>query len=264
MRERILAGGRKPEVAGATPKLEPAQSGAPHTNSLGMTLIPLPGAPETQRLLLAEAEVTSGQYESYLKATGQRWQQKPTHVASPEHPASGLTWRDAQAFCEWLTQQQRSAGLIPESARYRLPTDLEWSAAAGLTGETGALPDQRDLAVTNHYPWTPSGAWPPPLRAANVEASKLPGFSDPHAYTGPVKSGEPNALGFYELGGNVSEWCQDPWPANPTERVYRGGSWLSSTSDELLSSRRYHAPAEGARDQVGFRCVLDLGPAPSK
>ena len=234
--------------------LTPAKSGTPHTNSLGMILLPLPSS----RTLLGQTEVTARQYELYLKATGLTWPDKPPHIASPEHPAAGIPWKTASAFCDWLTRNQLEAGLIPAGARYRLPTDLEWSTAAGLDAEPGADPEARNGQTADHFPWKPTTAWPPPLRAANLDSTKIPGFDDAHAYTCAVSANEPNARGFYELGGNVSEWCADPWPGKPDDRVHRGGYWLSSSREELLTATRSHAPQEVSRGNVGFRCALEL------
>ena len=95
--------------------------------------------------------------------------------------------------------------------------------------------------------------------AANLDATKIPGTSDSYSYTAPVDSSRTNALGLYEMGGNVSEWCEDAWPSAPEERVIRGGSWLSYDKDALLTSARAHALKNAARADLGFRCVLDLG-----
>ena len=263
MRARIS--GTMGSTATATPdlpdpaSLTPAKTGAAHTNSLGMKLLPLPNGP----ILLGQTEVTARQYELFLEATGQTWPDKPPHLSSSEHPAAGIPWQSATAFCEWLTRRQSEAGLIPAGARYRLPTDVEWSAAAGLDTEPGTDPATRNGQTADHFPWNPATTWPPPLRAANLDAPKIPGFDDTHAYTCPVTANEPNARGFYELGGNVSEWCADTWPGTPDDRVFRGGSWLASTREELLTARRSHAPRNVSRANIGFRCALELPvPAP--
>lgn len=256
MRERLAGASSSPSspTTSIPTSLTPAKSGQSHTNSLGMTLLPIPGS----KTLIAKTETTAGFYEAFLKATNQTWTDKPSHVSSPEHPVTGIPWKQAAAFCEWLTQSQQEAGLIPKEALYRLPTDLEWSAAAGLADEVGPDPSTRNGGNTSVFPWSPSTSWPPPLRTANLDAPKIPGFADPFPYTCPVLSNEPNSLGFYELGGNVAEWCVDTWPDTPDDRVYRGGSWLSSTKEELLSSNRSHAPSDSPRGNVGFRCALEL------
>jgi formylglycine-generating enzyme required for sulfatase activity len=61
------------------------------------------------------------------------------------------------------------------------------------------------------------------------------------------------------MGGNVAEWCVDTWPAAPEERVIRGGSWLGSDKDTLLTSARAHTLKNATRSDLGFRCLLDLG-----
>lgn len=260
MRERLSGASASPSSAPASipTNLTPAKPGTPHTNSLGMTLLPLP----ENKVLVSKTEITAGFYEAYLKATQQTWSDKPSHVSSPEHPVAGIPWNQATAFCEWLTKTQQDAGLIPKDASYRLPTDIEWSAASGLADEPDSDPSSRNGKNTTHFPWKPATAWPPPLRAANLDAPKIPGFADPHPYTCPVASNEPNELGFFELGGNVAEWCLDPWPDTPDHRVYRGGSWLSSAREELLTSKRSHAAFDAPRGNVGFRCALAFPDAP--
>ena len=256
---RRLAGEADPVSAGSGPdpaSLKPATVGSRHLNTLGMTLLPLPGG----KVLLAENELRAADYEAYLKATRQTWVDKPPHISSPQHPAAGLSWRSATDFCDWLTRTQREAGLIPEGARYRLPTDAEWSAAAGLDTEEGADPIAKNGRESSQFPWGTD--WPPPARSANLDAPKIDDFDDTFAYTCPVDSHDPNARGFRELAGNVAEWCQDAWADKPGDRVYRGGSWLSSERAELLTSKRQHAPEDAERANIGLRCALELPIAP--
>jgi len=251
---RRLAGGSNPDAALPAPKtLQPPARQQPFMNTTGMTLLPLPQG----SVLIAETLVTAGQYELFLQAKSHTWTDKPSHIASPEHPAAGLSWERATEFCTWLTETERATGLLPEGARYRLLSDVEWSAAAGLDDESGLDPEARHLATPDHFPWSPP-RWPPPVGAANLDATKIAGFDDAFAYTSPVKATSPTERGFYDLAGNLAEWCADPWPSQPDHRVYRGGSWLSSAQEDLLTSRRHHAPASAARDNIGFRYALDL------
>ncbi len=238
-------------------KLTPAKAdGSTFLNALGMRFVPLA---ENSSILVCATETSVANYEAWLQDTGARWSNKPSFLLGGDHPAAGVSWEEATAFCAWLTERDRASKLIPADASYRLPTDLEWSQAAGLTGEQGANPAERHRGNKSHYPWpTVKGDWMPQPLTANLDAGKIPGTSDTSSYTAPVTTSTPNQLGLHEMGGNVAEWCQDPWPGSAEERVIRGGSWLGFDKDALLTSVRGHGLRNSTRADLGFRCVLDL------
>ena len=68
----------------------------------------------------------------------------------------------------------------------------------------------------------------------------------------------PNALGFYDLAGNVREWCADWMDGARKERVVRGSCWKTSTPVWLLSSRRIGTKPIAHYSNYGFRCVLEV------
>ncbi len=74
----------------------------------------------------------------------------------------------------------------------------------------------------------------------------------------------PNALGLYDMAGNVWQWCADNYKKNGALRhwgVLRGGSWADYGPNILQSSYRNVVPS-GERDVIyGFRCVIDLDAA---
>ena len=238
--------------------LKPAVAdGSTFVNALGMHFLPLQ---EKGVVLICATETSVRDFETWLRDVGRTWSQKPSFLLGGNHPAAGVSWEDATAFCAWLTERDRANKLIPATASYRLPHDTEWSLATGLKNETGADPAARHHADKTHYPWTPKADdWKPPALTANLDATKIPGTTDTYSYTAPVDSARANALGLYEMGGNVSEWCEDAWPGAPDEHVIRGGSWLSFDKEVLLTSYRSHALKNVARADLGFRCVLDLG-----
>ncbi|MDZ4289376.1 MAG: SUMF1/EgtB/PvdO family nonheme iron enzyme [Prosthecobacter sp.] len=236
----------------------PATRGKPNVKLLGMEFLPV-GA---DHALICSTEVRVQDFELWLKETARSWDKKPPFLLGASHPAAALTWADAQAFCDWLTMKDQTAKLIPAAAKYRLPTDLEWSRAAGLTTETGADPAQRDRADKTHYPWSATGAFPPPALSVNLDASRLTGYNDTYSYTAPVTAELASATGVIGMGGNVAEWCADEWPGAPGERVIRGGSWQGFDKELLLTSARRHALADSAQADVGFRCILELPPSP--
>jgi formylglycine-generating enzyme required for sulfatase activity len=169
---------------------------------------------------------------------------------------------EARAFCEWLS--------LKESRTYRLPSDAEWSAAAGL----------------GKYPW--GNTWPPSATAGNYAGEEsaqgmpdtwrtIPGFADGYPRTSPVTAFAENALGLYNMGGNVWEWCEDAYhptmnsaealqesselmaetaPGGIHFRVVRGACWIDFAEIRQRTSYRWPLYPAARTDGVGFRCVV--------
>ena len=224
---------------------EPGQS---FTNSLGMKFVPLAEV----RISVWETRVQD--YEAFSRASGRHYEPADFQQA-PTHPVVKVNWFDAMAFCKWLTDKERDENLIEDRQSYRLPTDREWSLAVGLANESGATPQARDGKIKNEFPW--GKQWPPPAGAGNYPA----GAGQRRGTTMPVGSFKANALGLYDLGGNVWEWCSDTYKggSSGTGRdwgVLRGGSWATSNRLEMQSSYR-NVVDRNERDVIyGFRCVL--------
>ncbi len=82
------------------------------------------------------------------------------------------------------------------------------------------------------------------------------GSNDGFATTAPTGSYPPNSSGIYDLGGNVWEWCLDPYKPGSRWGMLRGGSWANNRRAELLTSYR-NVVDRNERDVIyGFRCVL--------
>jgi formylglycine-generating enzyme required for sulfatase activity len=212
-------------------------------------------------------------YEAFCRATGRRMD-PPDFGQNAMHPVLKVNWFDANAFCKWLSEKEHEEGVIEEGQFYRLPTDLEWSAAVGLPNEGGATPEARDGKIRNEFPW--GKQWPPTSGAGNYSdrsarlrrVSVIENYSDSYPTTSPVGSFKPNPLGIYDLGGNVWEWCVDsykgagdsPAGAGRDWGVLRGGSWATSNRLEMQSSYR-NVIDRNDRDVIyGFRCVLATRP----
>ena len=256
LKQRMTGGGDASDLPDPN-KLSPAVAGTPYLNTLGLRFAPLEAG---GGVLICKTETRVRDFDAWLKATNGTWLKKPPFLLGDTHPAAGVTWEDAKNFCQWLTEKERRSSLIPSNATYRLPSDLEWSVAAGLKAESGKDPAERHMADKQHFPWPvkSQAEWRPPVMSVNLDGTRIPGFSDSFSYTAPVDKSTPNPLGLYEIGGNVSEWTEDSWPSAPEERVIRGGSWLMFEHDRLLTSARDHAPKGSARADLGFRLVLEL------
>jgi formylglycine-generating enzyme required for sulfatase activity len=188
----------------------------------------------------------------------------------PEYPVVGINWEDAQAFCDWLTEKELREGTVPRGAKYRLPTDAEWSWAVGLAKEEGATPAERSDRDQIRFPW--GVGYPPPRSGIGNYADTawharfpdepwLEGYSDGYPTTSPVGSFPPNSRGLNDVGGNVWEWCEDWFDGTQLHRTLRGASWYNGDARNLLSSHRFHDSPESRHGNYGFRCVLDLSAA---
>ncbi|MGD0090516.1 MAG: SUMF1/EgtB/PvdO family nonheme iron enzyme, partial [Planctomycetota bacterium] len=172
----------------------------------------------------------------WQEVPGANWR-NPGFKQEENHPVVAISWNDAQEFCKWATGVAQLAKL-----RYavRLPTEAEWEYAA-----------RGPQSVK--YPW--GDKWASSL--ANVADASLrrAGFDmqqgeikedDGYPFTSPGGAYK-NAswCGALDMAGNARQWCQDCFnakyyaespavdpqgPANGTERLLRGGCWVSDPS----------------------------------
>ena len=194
----------------------------------------------TKGFWLGATEVTQQQYEAVTGSNPSRFKE-----AGPHAPVENVSWDDAMKFCEKLTEIERAAGRLPEGYAYTLPTEAQWEYAcrAEATGSYSGDPAQTA--------WT----------ANNSQET-----------THPVATKRPNAWGFFDLNGNVLEWCRDWYgdypggeqtdPTGPRSGYYRmarGGSWRTNTTLCRITARS--GGSQGRRDYtLGFRLALCATP----
>lgn len=296
-----------------TPSAPPAE-GTQWINSLGMKFLPVAGT----HILFCAWETRLQDFETFVKdsgydANGQMfsmgpddWQQRgdtwksPGFQQGPTHPVCGMNWHDALAFCTWLTERERRAGFLRPDQSYRLPTDAEWSIAAGLTDEApdapvdisgrimGAYPQGlektelwpppaekiREFPQLGLYPW--GVKWPPPPGAGNYagseawddgnapQAGNIPSYRDGFRRSAPVASFKPNLNGIYDMGGNVWEWTMTEFDPvkDDGRKALRGGSWAVTHPHQILTAWRHGSLHSSRYAAGGFRCVIALSPSP--
>jgi formylglycine-generating enzyme required for sulfatase activity len=200
-----------------------------------------------------DADAVSGPTSPYTDPT---W-----GMGEKGYPVVGMTDHAAMKFCQWLSAQT--------GHYYRLPTEAEWEYAARAGTET-AWSCGDDEASLDAYAW-------------HYGNSAVEGIETSH----PVGQKKPNAWGFFDMHGNVTEWTMDeyapggypagggvrddPWkvPTGRYWRVVRGGSWDDDPRDTRSAARRASRSAWKAQDPqlpkslwyltnatfVGFRVV---------
>jgi formylglycine-generating enzyme required for sulfatase activity len=194
----------------------------------------------THDYLLGKYEVTQGEYAALMG-------KNPSHFqGDTNRPIEKLSFFDAVAYCQELTRRERQAGHLPPDYEYRLPSEAEWEYACR-AGSTNFFSFGDSSTNADQYAWT---------------------LENSDATTHPVGQKRPNAWGFYDMHGNVWEWCSDwfaPYPAtaltNPLGavsskfKVFRGGGWNQAIEFARASNRFMMSPSNGIHF-VGFRVAL--------
>ncbi|MBN2450856.1 MAG: SUMF1/EgtB/PvdO family nonheme iron enzyme [Lentisphaeria bacterium] len=195
---------------------------------------------------MGKHEVTQSQYQAITDTN-------PSRFSAPDRPVESVSWQDAQAFCEALTERERNAKRLPAGFAFRLPTEAEWEYACR-AGSTTAYAFGEQLQ---------SGM-------ANVGSGQGRGGTSIARETLPVGSFKGNHWDLFDMHGNVWEWCLDwydrefygrspvidPYNRIPSAaRVCRGGSWIHPASFARSANRNY-GDARLANYMTGFRVVL--------
>jgi formylglycine-generating enzyme required for sulfatase activity len=183
----------------------------------------------SQSFWLAKTEVTQAQWEAVMGSN-------PSEFKGPNLPVENVSWEDAQDFIAKLNDKQ----ILPQGWKFALPTEAQWEYACR-AGEKGPYSG----GTLDEVGWYKDNS---------------------DSQTHEVAKKRPNALGLYDMHGNVYEWCSDWYedtlkggadpvgPASGGLRVHRGGSWVNDASHCRAALRDGGSP--------GFRYVgLGFRPA---
>ncbi len=255
----------------------------PFTNSLGQRFAPA-GTPgvlfciwetrvrdfeafvkDTGHWVQPEFDINEG--GKWIKLAGKDWRAPPGYAQTLDHPVVGIGWNDAVDFCVWLTAREREAGLIGPKDAYRLPTDVEWSIAAGLPADVAGVYPKSAAEFPNIFPW--GFEYPPTLNIGNFAGEEMrdagwpdsvpviAGYRDKHTGPAPVGSYGTQRYGLFDLGGNITEWVADSHPTRPGDRISaRGGMVGLGTRSDLRSARRWSFSPDIRSTALGFRIVF--------
>jgi len=220
----------------------------------GNVIIEKRGASKVPAFAIAKYPVTNGQYAKFIEAGGYQDRQwwttagwktrKQKGWTEPrywghekfngvEQPVVGVSWYEAVAFCQWLSNLSGEA--------ITLPTEQQWQRAA--QGDDG-----RPYPWGNHFDET---------RCNNsVDARK-------RDRTTPVCNYErldDSPFGVVDMAGNVQEWCLTAYESDSAlldgtdSRIVRGGSWVMARPILFRAPSRFCGEPFFYSDALGFRC----------
>lgn len=172
-------------------------------------------------------------------------QQTPSTFKGNNLPVETVSWRDAVAFCNALSDRTGLAACYafdedadefvfnPAANGYRLPTEAEWEYACK-AGTNGI-----------RYGEIEEIAW---YKNNSAGTSHQPGLKTP------------NAWGLYDMLGNVWEWCSDIYDETVygSYRIIRGGGWCDEERGCMATNRRRSHPKSFKIDDLGFRLARNL------
>ncbi|BAZ87337.1 bifunctional serine/threonine-protein kinase/formylglycine-generating enzyme family protein [Dolichospermum compactum] len=170
---------------------------------------------------MGKYELTQAQYQAIMG-------DNPAYFKGNNRPVENVSWNDAVAFCEKLSQKT--------GKKYRLPSEAEWEYAcrAGTTtpfyfGES-VTPDLVNYDGNYTYASAPKGQY----RQQTTDVGTFPC----------------NAFGLYDMHGNVWEWCQDDWQENYINAPINGSALISQSNIKTLRGASWYGNPENCRSAI--------------
>ncbi len=217
---------------------------------------------------LGTFEVSNAQYaafdpqhdSAYISRTAKDHGDRGHRINGPGQPVVRITWQQAMAFCDWLSQKT--------GRRFTLPTEAQWEYACRAGTETPFAFGDREADFSPfanladktliHLASGGSPKWHP----------RDDRFEDRAMVTANVGSYQPNAWGLNDMHGNVAEWTRSayrPYPYDPSDgrddpqsagtKSVRGGSWYDRPHRAQSAHRMHYQPWQPVFN-VGFRVML--------
>jgi formylglycine-generating enzyme required for sulfatase activity len=183
----------------------------------------------------------------------------------PKQPVVRISWKEAKAFCHWLSERIGQKVSLPTEAQW------EWACRAGadtplyygdIDTDFSEFGNMADFTIRDLV-YDVRDQNPPDLVPRDAR------YNDKKLVTANVGSYKPNAWGLYDMHGNVWEWTSStygPYPysagdghndiSNIGRKTIRGGSWYDRPK-RCRSAFRLSYPEWQKVYNVGFRIVIE-------
>ena len=196
-----------------------------------------------KKFAISKNEITLAGYDVFAKSSGRNIP-NPKQKNRDKFPANFVSWKDADDYANWLTQQT--------GVKYRLPSESEWEYIAS-TGKKSTF-------------WWGYDEEP---KKAHCKTCESPFNTSEPTYIGSFES---NLFGINDTAGNLSEWIADCWHETykdaPTTgevwaggdcsiRIARGGSY-ASPQQSLRNTKREKFKQNDRLSRIGIRIARDL------
>lgn len=232
----------------------------------------------TRAYAIGRTEVTWDQWAMCVEARSCREIEADEGFGRGDRPVVNVTWHDARAFADWLSERT--------GERYRLPSEAEWEYAARGGTDSRYLHGDGEAAGSAFCRYANHTAADSRQEADAKNTACADGFPDE---TAPVGRFAPNGYGLHDVAGNVWEWIADCWhdpewetrgewyrayppwaprdgsPYVGTEREcesrgMRGGSWRNVGPHVFSPHFRNFDHATSAYPNLGFRVAREIDP----
>jgi formylglycine-generating enzyme required for sulfatase activity len=220
---------------------------------------------------IGKVEVMNEQYACFDRshqsgvegATWLKW--SPDYFLSlgqPRQPVCRVSCQEAEAFCNWLSQQTGRKCSLPSEAQW------EWACRAGTDTAMSCGPPGTDSAPFANLGDASLLKLSLPNRERVRAFMAVDPVDDKHTVSAPVGSYQPSPWGLHDMHGNVAEWTSSsylPYPfraddprhnASGIRKVVRGGSWYDRADLARSGCRASYWPWQRVFN-VGFRVVCE-------
>lgn len=228
---------------------------------------------------MAEMEVSNEQFRAIFPNHDSRFNRQlwKDHVHqgypanNPEQPAIRVSWEEAMAFCQKLSERT--------GRKVTLPTEVQWEWACRAGSEDafwfGTLNSDfasfENMADKQLNKMAVRGVNPQPMKETDswykyyTYQPKENSVDDGNMLQVAGGTYQANAFGLYDMQGNVAEWTRSdylPYPYDEkkqgtgTEKVVRGGSWNDHPKNCTAYYRRSYLPWQKVYN-VGFRVIIE-------